>query len=157
MADNKKEQKDTIVLNFEDNEEVECDVLGVFDVDGKEYIALLPLDEGEDVYVFRYVTENDDVKLENIESDDEFNTVLSTFNEIFVDDSDDDDFDDMDFDDDDFDDDFEDGDFEDDFDEDFDDDLEDEDFDDDYEDDDFDEDFEDDDFDEDDFDEDEDE
>jgi len=41
------EEEQFITLEFDDGEEVECEVLGVFDVDGKEYIALLP-DDGSD-------------------------------------------------------------------------------------------------------------
>ena len=39
------ENHKTITLTMEDDTEVECAVLTVFPVDGKEYIALLPLDE----------------------------------------------------------------------------------------------------------------
>ena len=43
MTDKKKnpeiEEADFITLEFEDGVEVECEIMGVFDYDGKEYIA----------------------------------------------------------------------------------------------------------------------
>ena len=35
----------TVTLTLENNEELECAVLNIFEADEKEYIALLPLDE----------------------------------------------------------------------------------------------------------------
>ena len=56
MADTKnvtnapeEEEADYITLQFEDSEDVECEILGVFDCEGKEYIALLPDDGTDDV------------------------------------------------------------------------------------------------------------
>ena len=40
-----------ITLQFEDSEDIECEILGVFDCDGQEYIALLPDDGTDDVYI----------------------------------------------------------------------------------------------------------
>ena len=33
-----------LTLEFEDGKEIECEIMGVFDVEGKEYIALIPND-----------------------------------------------------------------------------------------------------------------
>ena len=49
MADQKKnpdmeEEVDIITLEFDEGEEVECEIMGVFDFNGKEYIALIPDD-----------------------------------------------------------------------------------------------------------------
>ena len=38
----------TVTLTLENNEELECAVLNIFEADEKEYIALLPLDENGD-------------------------------------------------------------------------------------------------------------
>ena len=36
-----EEEADFITLEFDDGEEVECEVIGVFDFEGKDYIALM--------------------------------------------------------------------------------------------------------------------
>ncbi len=80
-----------MTLMLEDNTEVRCMVLGIFEVDdyeGKEYIALLS-EDGEDSFVYEYVEtdENEDgFELLNIDSDEEFETVVSAIDEILEDD-----------------------------------------------------------------------
>ena len=54
MADQKKnpemeEDVEIITLEFDEGEEVECEIMGVFDFNGKEYIALIPDDGTDDV------------------------------------------------------------------------------------------------------------
>ena len=41
---NSNEETNVITLEFEDGEEMECIIIGVFDYNGKEYIALDPDD-----------------------------------------------------------------------------------------------------------------
>ena len=57
MAEKKElygyEEDDILTLEFDDGEEEECGILGVFDALGKEYIALNPLGT-EDVYPVSY-------------------------------------------------------------------------------------------------------
>lgn len=80
------EEEEIITLNLElDNgESVECEVVGTFEVDEKEYIALLP--ENDDrVLLYVYREEGDDVVLENIEDEEEFEKVSDVFWEIFGD------------------------------------------------------------------------
>ena len=53
MANEKKhveiDEKDIITLEFDNGDEVECEIMGVFDFNGKEYIALIPDDGTDDV------------------------------------------------------------------------------------------------------------
>ena len=78
----------TVTLTLENNEELECAVLNIFEADEKEYIALLPLDENGDntdgqIYLYRFI-DNGEVEepgLENIEEDEEFDRVSAVFNE----------------------------------------------------------------------------
>ena len=78
----------TVTLTLENNEELECAVLNIFEADEKEYIALLPLDENGDntngqIYLYRFI-DNGEVEepgLENIEEDEEFDRVSAIFNE----------------------------------------------------------------------------
>lgn len=78
----------TVTLTLENNEELECAVLNIFEVDEKEYIALLPLDENGDntdgqIYLYRFIDngEEEEPGLENIEEDEEFDRVSAVFNE----------------------------------------------------------------------------
>lgn len=78
----------TVTLTLENDEELECAVLTIFEADGREYIALLPLDENGDnddgqVYLYRFIDNGGDEEpgLENILEDDEFERVSEAFNE----------------------------------------------------------------------------
>ena len=92
----------TVTLTLENDEELECAVLTIFEADGREYIALLPLDEEGDnddgqVYLYRFIDNGEDEEpgLENILDDDEFEHVSEAFNEWMEEQ----DFDDIDLDD----------------------------------------------------------
>lgn len=80
-----------MTLMLEDNTEVRCIVLGIFEVDeyeGKEYIALVS-EDGEESFVYEYVEtdENEEgFELLNIDSDEEFDTVVSAIDDIIEDD-----------------------------------------------------------------------
>lgn len=77
-----------VTLTLEE-EEVLCEIITLFECDGKEYIVLLPLDEnGENedgdvwIYEFKRDTEGgDDHELVNIEDDDEYEHVADLFDE----------------------------------------------------------------------------
>lgn len=78
----------TVTLTLENNEELECAVLNIFEAEEKEYIALLPLDENGDntdgqIYLYRFIDngEEEEPGLENIEEDEEFDRVSAVFNE----------------------------------------------------------------------------
>lgn len=76
-------EEPVIYVTFEDeNKEVACDVLGIFEVDDIEYIALAPQDE-EEVLIYRYSEENDDIKLDEITSDEEYEKVAGEFDDLF--------------------------------------------------------------------------
>ena len=78
----------TVTLTLENDEELECAVLTIFETDGREYIALLPLDENGDnddgqVYLYRFIDngENEEPGLENSIEDEEFERVSEAFND----------------------------------------------------------------------------
>ena len=77
----------TVTLTLENNEELECAVLNIFKADEKEYIALLPLENGDNtdgqIYLYRFIDngEEEEPGLENIEEDEEFDRVSAIFNE----------------------------------------------------------------------------
>lgn len=82
------DQHSTITLTMEDDTEVECAILTIFPVDGKEYIALLPLDEdGQNhdgevyLYTFAHTAEGSPM-LSNIEDDEEYNKAAIAFDTV---------------------------------------------------------------------------
>lgn len=76
--------QDVIYLTLDDDTELECNVLGIFDVEEKEYIALLPVGE-EEVLLYEYVElEDEDFDLLPIEDEALFTTVSKVFEELFM-------------------------------------------------------------------------
>ena len=74
-----------ITLEFDDGISVECEILGVFEVEGKEYIALLPEDGTEDVFIYGYRELNEDeFEILDIEDDAEFEKVAAEFEKISI-------------------------------------------------------------------------
>lgn len=79
---------DTVTLTLDNDEELICDVLTIFETDGRQYIALLPpIDEegNEDgqIYLYRLIDngEGADPDLECILDDKEFEHVSEAFDE----------------------------------------------------------------------------
>lgn len=76
------QEEEVIYLTLEDNTELKCNVLGIFDLDESEYIALIPEDE-ENVFLYKYIElEDEEFQIEAIESDEEFEKVSEAFYEI---------------------------------------------------------------------------
>lgn len=87
MADNTNipEDVDVITLEFEDGAEIECEVMGIFEHDGSEYIALIPQDESDEIYIYGYKEVNEDeFELVDIESDELFEKVVAEFDAIMA-------------------------------------------------------------------------
>lgn len=79
------EEAEFITLEFDDGVEVECEIMGVFDFEGKEYIALIPNDDTDDVYIYGYKEiGEDEFELVDIEDDAEFEKVVSEFDKIMT-------------------------------------------------------------------------
>ena len=88
MADQKKnpemeEDVEIITLEFDEGEEVECEIMGVFDFNGKEYIALIPDDGTDDVYIYGYKEiGEEEFEIVDIEDDAEFEAVAAEVDKI---------------------------------------------------------------------------
>ncbi len=79
---------DIIYLTLDDDTELECSVLGIFEVEDVEYIALLPLGE-EEVLLYRYIElEDEEFDLLPIENEEEFQTVSEAFEALFMEEDD---------------------------------------------------------------------
>ena len=76
------------MIKAEDGTELECDVIAIFPVNGRDYIALLPNKpvegyEENEVFLYRYAElEGDDIDLGQIESDEEYEAVADAFDEL---------------------------------------------------------------------------
>ncbi len=88
-SDSEFRDRDTMTLSLEDGSELECIVLSVFPVNNRQYIALLPMnenggvDEDAQVYLYRFQElENEEIEIENIEDDEEFELVSDYFDEM---------------------------------------------------------------------------
>ena len=91
MADDIKnfdvENEEAFVVTLTDEEtgeEKDFELLARAELDGKLYFALVPADEESDEYVIlRAEEDGDDILLETIESDEEFEKVEDYFNDMF--------------------------------------------------------------------------
>lgn len=75
-------EENHITLEFDDGVEIVCEVMGVFDLDEKEYIALLPEDGSDDVYIYGYKDSDDEFELVDIDDDAEFERVVAEFERL---------------------------------------------------------------------------
>ena len=81
-----------VTLSLDDGSEVECAILTIFELDEQNYIVLLPLDEdgnenaeGE-VFIYRYFEDEEGLpRIENIESDEEYDAAADRFDELLDD------------------------------------------------------------------------
>lgn len=86
-----EDEEMTVELELDNGELVKCAVVNILTVAGKDYIALLPLDEnGEnqdgEVWFYRYSENMDDPNeepvLDYIEDDEEYESVADAFDEF---------------------------------------------------------------------------
>ncbi len=87
---NEKEEAEIITLEFDDGDSVECEVIGVFEIEEKEYIALLPLDGTDDIYIYGYKEKDEEeFELIDITDEEEFNRVAEAFEKLAYEDGED--------------------------------------------------------------------
>ncbi|NLY87722.1 MAG: DUF1292 domain-containing protein [Clostridiales bacterium] len=80
-----EEEEDVITLEFDDDTAVDCYVMGTFELNDKEYIALAPDDETDDVYIYEYKQANDEeFEINEIESEEEFDAAAAEFEAIMA-------------------------------------------------------------------------
>lgn len=88
MSDNNEMQdfeERTVTLTLDNDLEVQCEVIDIFDVEDKTYMALIPVEtvgdiEDDEIFIYRYIpSDNDELQLENIESDEEYEAVADAF------------------------------------------------------------------------------
>lgn len=81
----KIDDNDKMTLTLDDGSEIVCDVIAIFNAGENDYVALLPEDAGveDDIFMYRFIMKDeenfDDISLENIESDEEFDLAAEAF------------------------------------------------------------------------------
>lgn len=83
MAKNDYGADEIIHLEFDADEGFDCGIIGVFDVDGSDYIALEALDGSGDVYLYGYREKTDgEFDLLDIEDQALFDKVAAEFDSL---------------------------------------------------------------------------
>lgn len=85
-----EDEMDDIRVTLDTEEgEIECRILTIFDVDGQDYIALMPLDDkGNDneegaVYLYRYAEDEEGLpSVEYIDDEDEYEAAADRYDEM---------------------------------------------------------------------------
>lgn len=86
------EESEFITLEYEDGGSERCEVVGVFDVNEKDYIALVPDSDQDNVYLYGYDEHEDGTfSLIDIEDEEEFATVAETYDALLEEDDEDED------------------------------------------------------------------
>ena len=73
-----------ITLDYEDGESVDCGMIGIFDVDGQDYIALEALDGSDDIYLYAYREREGEGEFDLLDIEDEatFEKVAAEFESL---------------------------------------------------------------------------
>lgn len=76
----------TVTLTLDNDGELECEVVSIFEAGDREYISLLPLggeeEENGEVFIYRFkLSEDGEPDLENIEDDAEYEMAADAFDE----------------------------------------------------------------------------
>lgn len=84
-CDNEHNDEEMIIeIELENDEKLECEILGNFLVEDREYMVLLPKEE-EEVLLFKYEEdeENEEFELNPIEDEEEFEMAVKAYYELF--------------------------------------------------------------------------
>jgi uncharacterized protein YrzB (UPF0473 family) len=84
-ARDEDENAETITITYDDGTDVECSIVGTFDFEGKEYIALSQLTD-EEILIFSCEEDGDELIINSIDDDDEYDRAANEFFENFKDD-----------------------------------------------------------------------
>ena len=80
MADQYSEDQ-IIHLEFGEDDGFDCGIIGIFEVEGRDYIALEALDGTDDVYLYGYKPTEDDFELLDIDEE-TFDKVAAEFESL---------------------------------------------------------------------------
>lgn len=77
-------ENDLMYITLEDGSDLKCEVVVQFEVEGEEYIVLLP-ENSESVFIYKYKEEDEEPVLSVIEDDEEFERVAEIYNSMLED------------------------------------------------------------------------
>lgn len=86
--ENQEIDNDVMVTIELDGEDLDCEILTIFDIEDQDYIVLMPVDENGEplddtlVYIYRYFENDGNYSIDNIQSDEEYERVNKRFNEL---------------------------------------------------------------------------
>ncbi len=72
------ETVDVLLLTMEDGSEIECYVLGVFDVEDKDYMVLMQKDDDE-LLVYQYIQNDDGLELLTVDDEEILEKIAQAF------------------------------------------------------------------------------
>lgn len=86
MLNLEPDSEDTITLSLE-NGDVECAIMASFPLNGKDYVALLPLSaiegiEENEILLYSYTRNGEEFDLQEITDEEEFDLAADTFDEM---------------------------------------------------------------------------
>lgn len=73
---------ETIDLVLEDGSNITCDVIGIFEIEDTQYIALGEPDS-DNILFYIYREKGDEIYLDNIQDEDEYKEVVDIFTDLF--------------------------------------------------------------------------
>lgn len=76
------EEKQFIPLQLEDGSTLECEVVGVFPLGKKQYIALIPPDRDGAVEIFHYAESGESYRIDSIETDAEYDRAAAEYERL---------------------------------------------------------------------------
>ena len=81
---NKYSDDEIITLDYEDGGSMDCGIMGVFEVDGQDYIALEALDGSEEIYLYGYRDREGEGEFDLLDIEDEatFEKVAAEFESL---------------------------------------------------------------------------
>ena len=80
--ENKYGEDEILTLDYDDGVSITCGIMGIFDVDGQDYIALEALDGSEEVYLYGYRENDEDFDLLDIDDEQTFEKVAAEFESL---------------------------------------------------------------------------
>ena len=80
--ENKYGEDEILTLDYDDGVSITCGIMGIFDVDGQDYIALEALDSSEEVYLYGYRENDEDFDLLDIDDEQTFEKVAAEFESL---------------------------------------------------------------------------
>jgi len=89
MADKNNQYDMTVSIELDDGSTMECNVLRIYPCNGKQYIAIMPIEDenADEPRVFIYGYAKDEAtgapEILNIEDDDEFDAAIDALDELF--------------------------------------------------------------------------